>query len=342
MSLIDTFVEAINTATRNMAKYKEAAKNYTDKVDSGLEELDGLIKRLSGCIKQLVDLQQDYNVYIQRISQIRLNMQTMLDQQITQAQNDSGEDCDNKIRGLLEKFNAFVQTIGTWEEEGGRFRELLDKLTKEIDKLCEKANQIMIENEDNQGGRKRLEREISELEAKLNVGNQGGDGGQEIGASKEEGVGGETREQQLDRLAQMEDELERRRQEQEQQTQQPQQRQQRTARSQQRTAQQERDARAAQRRAAMRAREQERNNTNQPGRFGRGGIYDQDVQRRTQRDGSISRGGGLIGGWQTPQKLESISRYSPIRRVTRKKKNKKKKKKRRKKQTKKRRGKKRN
>ena len=48
------------------------------------------------------------------------------------------------------------------------------------------------------------------------------------------------------------------------------------------------------------------------------------------------------GGWQTPQKLESISRYSPIRRVTRKKKNKKRKKKRRKKQTKKRRGKKRN
>ena len=53
------------------------------------------------------------------------------------------------------------------------------------------------------------------------------------------------------------------------------------------------------------------------------------------------------GGWQTPQKLESISRYSPIRRVERKKKKKKKrntkknKKRRRRKQTK-RRGKKRN
>ena len=163
MSLIDTFVEAINTATRNMAKYKEAAKNYTDKVDSGLEELDGLIKRLSGCIKQLVDLQQDYNVYIQRISQIRLNMQTMLDQQITQAQNDSGEDCDKKIRELLEKFNAFVQTIGTWEKDGGRFKTLLTELTTEIDTLCTRANQIMMQNEDNTT---RLEKEISQLEAK--------------------------------------------------------------------------------------------------------------------------------------------------------------------------------
>ena len=201
MSLIATFVEAINTATQNMASYKEAAKNYTDKVDSGLVELDGLIKRLSGCIKQLVDLQQDYNVYIQRISQIRLNMQTMLDQQITQAQTDSGKDCDNKIRGLLEKFNAFVQTIGTWEKEGGRFKELLDKLTKEIDKLCEKANQIMIENEDNQGGKKRLEREISELEAKLGEGNQGGDGASKEQTADDESKEGPTRQEQSRRPA---------------------------------------------------------------------------------------------------------------------------------------------
>ena len=334
MSLFDTFVEAINSATQNMANYKEAAKKYTDKVDSGLDELDGLIKKLRGCIKQLVDLQHDYSLYIQRISQIRLNMQTMLDQQITQAQTDSGEDCDKKIRELLEKFNAFVQTIGTWEEEGGRFRELLDKLTKEIDKLCEKANQIMIENEDNTT---RLEKEISQLEAKLDVGNKGGDGGQERGASKEEGVGGETREQQLDRLAQMKAELERRRQEQrQQQTGQPQQ---------VSTSTPERFSNEQKRRREI-------NRLRQSGATREDKISEMRTWDRDNNFGTIARDptaynnlfetGVQRGGWQTPQKLESISRYSPIRRVTRKKKNKKSKKKRRKKQTKKRRGKKRN
>ena len=333
MSLIESFVKAIKTATQNMANYKQAAKNYTDKVESGLDELDGLIKKLSGCIKQLVDLQQDYNVYIQQISRIRLNMQTMLDQQITQAQNDSGKDCDNKIKGLLKQFNAFVQTIGTWEKKGDRFRGLLDELTKEIDKLCEKANQIMIENEDNQGGRKRLEREISELEAKLGEGNQGGDGASKEQTADDETKGGETREQQLARLARMEADLERKRQESAQQTQQPQQRQ-------RRTAQQERDDRIAARRENMRARQQQRN-TGPSDRFGQGSIYGRGVQSNENYDGSMVRGqGARRGGWQTPQKLESISRYSPIRRVTRKKKNNKKKKKRRKKQTKKRRGKK--
>ena len=42
-------------------------------------------------------------------------MQTMLDQQITQITNRSGEDCDEKIRELLEKFQGFVNTIGEWE-----------------------------------------------------------------------------------------------------------------------------------------------------------------------------------------------------------------------------------
>ena len=326
MSLIDTFVEAINTATQNMANYKEAAKKYTDEVDSGLDELDGLIKRLSGCIKQLVDLQQDYNVYIQRISQIRLNMQTMLDQQITQAQTDSGEDCDNKIRGLLEKFNAFVQTIGTWEKEGGRFRDLLDKLTKEIDKLCEKANQIMIENEDNQGGRKRLEREISELEAKLNVGNQAGDGASKEQTADNETKGGETREQQLARLARMEAELERKRQEQEQQTQQPQQRQQRRQPRQVSTSTPE----------GFNSEQKRQRKINQLRRTGMSREDKISEMRTWDRDnnfGTIARdptaynnlfeSGVQRGGWQTPQKLESISRYSPIRRVTRKKNNKK-------------------
>tara|TARA_B100000963_G_scaffold242596_1_gene212379 strand:- start:35 stop:1027 length:993 start_codon:yes stop_codon:yes gene_type:complete len=326
MSLIETFVEAINTATRNMADYKEAAKNYTEQVDSGLDELDGLIKRLSGCIKQLVDLQQDYNVYIQRISRIRLNMQTMLDQQITQAQTDSGEDCDNKIRGLLEKFNAFVQTIGTWEKEGGRFRELLDKLTKEIDKLCEKANQIIMENEDNQGGRKRLEREISELEAKLGQGNQDGDGASKQQPADSETKGGEPR-------AQMEVEPERRRQ-------QP-----RQSRQFSRSTpegfdnEQKRQKKINELRRAGIPREDK---ISEMRSWDRDNGFFEKSRNATEYNNLFETGRQVRrGGWQTPEKLASISRYSPIRRINKKKntkKNKKNKRKRnRRKQTKKRR-----
>ena len=64
------------------------------------------------------------------------------------------------------------------------------------------------------------------------------------------------------------------------------------------------------------------------------------ISRNSTAYNNLFETGVQRGGWQTPQKLESISRYSPIRRVTRKKKKKKKrntkknKKRRRRKQTK--------
>ena len=220
---------------------------------------------------------------------------------------------------MLEKFNGFVQTIGEWEKDGGRFREFINKLTKEIDKLCEKANQIMIENEDNQGGRKRLEREISELEAKLNVGNQAGDGASKDQTADNETKGGETREQQLARLAQMEAELARRREEQQRQQQQRQQRRQPRQVS----------------RSSPEGFDNEQRRQRKINQLRRTDMYREDKiteMRSWDRDngfGTIAsnptaynnlfESGVQRGGWQTPQKLESISRYSPIRRVTRKK-----------------------
>ena len=181
-NLFDTFKEAIDTATTHMSKYKKAAKEYTDKVDTGLDTLAELIKRLKACIKQLVELQDNYISYIQRITQIRENMEIMLNKEITKAQSNSGEECDKQISELLKQFQGFVQTIGTWEKEGTRFETLLTELKTEIDALCKKAEQIMKHNEGNTGG---LEREISELEEKLNPGGSSSKEEDDISESKE-------------------------------------------------------------------------------------------------------------------------------------------------------------
>jgi chromosome segregation ATPase len=181
-NLFDTFKEAIDTATTHMSKYKKAAKEYTDKVDTGLDTLAELIKRLKACIKQLVELQDNYISYIQRITQIRENMEIMLNKEITKAQSNSGKECDKQISELLKQFQGFVQTIGTWEKEGTRFETLLTELKTEIDALCKKAEQIMKQNEGNTGG---LEREISELEEKLNPGSSSSKEEDDIRESKE-------------------------------------------------------------------------------------------------------------------------------------------------------------
>ena len=73
----------------------------------------------------------------------------MLDQQITQITNRSGEDCDEKIRELLEKFQGFVTRIGEWEGDASRFEGLLAALKTEIDRLCDKADEIIAKNDQN-------------------------------------------------------------------------------------------------------------------------------------------------------------------------------------------------
>ena len=151
-NLFDTFKEAIENATMKWEEYKQRENTYKGKVNQGLDELQQLIERLKACIDRLVALQDDYGEYIQRIAQIRINMQTMLDQQITQITNRSGEDCDEKIRELLEKFQGFVNTIGEWEGDASRFEGLLAALKTEIDRLCDKADEIIAKNDQNKSG----------------------------------------------------------------------------------------------------------------------------------------------------------------------------------------------
>jgi len=332
---MDTFKEAIENATMKWTEYKQKERTYKGKVNVALVELERLIGKLKLCIDKLKELEGDYAGYISRITRIREGMQIMLNAQIGQIQRNTDKNCDKKIKELLEKFQGFVSQIKGWEGDANAFAGLLKALDDEIKELCDEADRIVAQNDDNKS---KLDEELRKVEERLNPGGSAS----KQNADDDERKEGPPREEQEARLREAEAELARRRQQadQSQQPQQPQQRQ-------RRTAQQERDARIAARRENMHARQQQRN-TGPSDRFGQGSIYGRRVQGNENYDGSMNRGQGAErGGWQTPQKLESISRYSPIRRVTRKKKKKKKrntkknKKRRRRKQTK-RRGKKRN
>ena len=162
-----TFKEAIENATMKWTEYKQKENAYKGKVNKGLDDLEKLIGELNTCIKKLVDLQDDYSSYIQRITDIRIKMQDMLNQQITQIKNNSGEECDKKIGDLLKMFQTFVVEIKTWEGDASRFEVLLTSLKKEIDKLCVRADEIVTKNDQNKTS---LDEELRKVEERLNLG----------------------------------------------------------------------------------------------------------------------------------------------------------------------------
>lgn len=324
---MDTFKEAIENATMKWTEYKQKERTYKGKVNVALVELERLIGKLKLCIDKLTALEGDYAGYISRITRIREGMQMMLNDQIGQIQRNTDKNCDKKIKELLEKFQGFVSQIKGWEGDANAFAGLLKALDDEIKELCDEADRIVAQNDDN---RSKLDEELRKVEERLNPGGSASN----QNADDDEREEGPTREEQEARLREAEAELARRRQQ--QQSRQP---------RQVSTSTPERFSNEQKRRREINR--LKRTDMTKEDKTTAMRSWDRDngfgtIARVPRAYNNLFEDGVQRGGWQTPQKLESISRYSPIRRVTRKKKNKKRKKKRRKKQTKKRRGKKRN
>ena len=186
MDLEAQFMEAINRATEKWRKYKEDENAYKDQVNAAQIELQRLIDELKACIDRLIDLQDDYRSYIQRITQIRINMQAMLNQQIEVIRG-SEEDCDEKINRIKLQFEGFVNDIQNWENDDLRFQELFEKLKVEIKRICDRADRLEREKPEREANKQQFESEIKQTEDFLESLRQ------ERGASKAESVNSETK-----------------------------------------------------------------------------------------------------------------------------------------------------
>lgn len=420
MSLFNEFMEAINRATTKWNTYKQNEAAYKGKVDAAQNELERLIGELRDCITRLIDLQGDYSAYISRITNIRQNMQILLNQQIEVIQ-ESDAACNDKINQLKTQFEGFVNQIEDWEDGELRFEQLFTDLKGEIKRICDKADDINRKKQEREAKKQEFESEIELTEDLLDSKRR--ERTQDSSTTATETKRPEVQQQQQQQEPQevevdgLPDDWTAYRDPASQRTYYTHTDGRRqwelpdvTPRQQEESRQQGEDfgeefncathpkARFGKDlrehiigkmvefgfRGIDRGGSQEINEAaskklaryvdkllTQPkcarvlknlgyargsilannlliemtARFNKKKLIKGEDQRWRSADSSL--GGGRRtrkkrGGWQTPQKLESISRYSPIRRVTRKKKNKKKKKKRRKKQTKKRRGKKRN
>lgn len=169
MDLETQFMEAINRATEKWRKYKQDENAYKDEVNAAQIELKRLIDELKACIDRLMDLQDDYRSYIQRITQIRINMQAMLNQQIEVIRG-SEEDCDEKINRIKQQFEGFVNEIQNWENDDLKFKELFEKLEVEIKRICDRADRLERENPET---KRQFEREIKQTEDFLESQRQG-------------------------------------------------------------------------------------------------------------------------------------------------------------------------
>ena len=142
-SLDQTFKDTIDSATNRLKKYKTDVNKFKGLVTEQTARLQTLLQRLRDCIGKLKTLRDSYNDYNTRITQVRSRINILLTEARTAGSTQAGEDCNEKIKGLIEKFQQLNSEIGDFDGDAGGLRSGIDNLSQIIKELCDETEGIL-------------------------------------------------------------------------------------------------------------------------------------------------------------------------------------------------------
>lgn len=169
-TLEQTFKDTIDSATSRLKKYKADVGKFKGLVTEQTSRLQTLLQRLRDCIEKLKSLRDSYNNYNQRIVQVRQRISVLLSEARSEGSTKAGEECNEKIKGLIEKFRQLNAEIGDFDGDGAGLRKGLDDLSGIIKELCDETEGILGTMGETQTS---INQEVSSLEQEVNATAQG-------------------------------------------------------------------------------------------------------------------------------------------------------------------------
>jgi predicted nucleic acid-binding Zn-ribbon protein len=142
-TLEQTFKDTIDSATNRLKKYKADVNSFKGLVTEQTVRLQTLLQRLRDCIEKLKALRNSYNEYNQRIIKVRQRITVLLAEARSEGSTKAGEECNEKIKGLIEKFSQLNAEIGDFDGDGAGLRKGLDDLSSIIKELCDETKGIL-------------------------------------------------------------------------------------------------------------------------------------------------------------------------------------------------------
>ena len=142
-TLEQTFKDTIDSATVRLKKYKVDVEKFKGLVTEQTSRLQSLLQRLRDCIEKLKALRDSYNSYNQRIINVRQRISVLLAEARSEGGTKAGEECNEKIKGLIEKFGQLNAEIGDFDGDGAGLRKGLDDLAALIKELCDETEGIL-------------------------------------------------------------------------------------------------------------------------------------------------------------------------------------------------------
>ena len=144
-TLDQTFKDTIDSATSRLKRYKTDVNKFKGLVTEQTARLQTLLQRLRDCIGKLKALRDSYNDYNTRITQVRSRISILLTEARRDGSTQAGEECNEKIKGLIEKFQQLNAEIGDFDDDevGKGLRSGIDDLSQIIKELCDETEGIL-------------------------------------------------------------------------------------------------------------------------------------------------------------------------------------------------------
>ena len=151
---------AISNVSDRIKGYTEAAEGFVTGVGKETNRLEILIKRLRECLEKLKKLKSDYDVLIQKITSLEAKIVSLKTITSEAASSAGTEACNEKLTEILGLITAFGENIKDFNGDVGGLKGQVTALEQLIGEICDEADDLVKQQENVEKARQELERNL--------------------------------------------------------------------------------------------------------------------------------------------------------------------------------------
>ena len=158
--LMEQIKNAISNVSDRIKGYTQAAEGFVTGVGKETNRLELLIKRLRECLEKLKKLKSDYDVLIQKITSLEakiVSLKTITSEAATSA---GTEACNAKLTEILGLITAFGGSIKDFNGDVGGLKGQVTALEQLIGEICDEADDLVNQQKEVEKARQELENNL--------------------------------------------------------------------------------------------------------------------------------------------------------------------------------------
>ena len=158
--LMEQIKNAISNVSDRIKGYTEAAEGFVTGVTKETQRLEILIKRLRDCLEKLKKLRTDYDLLIQKITSLEAKIVSLKTITSEAASSAGTEACNEKLTEILGLITAFGENIKDFNGDVGGLKGQVTALEQLIGEICDEADDLVKQQENVEKARQELEKNL--------------------------------------------------------------------------------------------------------------------------------------------------------------------------------------